>query len=116
MTKIEIGMMVAFIVAMVLSGWKLYAFMPKKALKDDDTNMDATQELTTMMYDCIAEGTLEEEMLLEAIKAHPKFDKEHFWRFNQNRLRQLLNAHYIVHPEHSNIMDIHQHLTQSELK
>ena len=110
MTNIEIGMMVAFILAVGLSGWKLYAFMPNKPLVDDDTNQDSTQTLKQIMYESISEGVLEEESLVEQMKNHPLFEKEHFWRFNLNRLRQLLASHYIEHPEHQSIHHIHQHL------
>ncbi len=110
MTNIEIGMMVAFILGVGLSGWKLYAFMPSKPLVDDDTNQDSTQTLKQIMYESISKGALEEEDLVEEMKSHPLFEKEHFWRFNLNRLRQLLGSHYIEHPEHQNIHHIHQHL------
>jgi len=110
MTNIEIGMMVAFVLALGFSGWKLYAFMPNKPLADDDTNTDATQELNTIMYEVIHNGALEEEHLLEQMKAHPKFDAKHFWRFNHNRLKQLLQHHFIDHPHHNSIQDIHHHL------
>ena len=110
MTNIEIGMMVAFILALGFSGWKLYAFMPKEPLKDDDTNTTATLELKTVMYKHIEKGVVEEELLLVEIQADPEFDQEHFWRFNLNRLRQLLQSHYIENPQHQDIKDIHQHL------
>jgi len=112
MTNIEIGMMVAFILALGFSGWKLYAFMPNEPLADDDTNADATQELNIIMYEVIHNGALEEEHVLEQMKAHPKFDAEHFWRFNHNRLKQLLQHHFIEYPHHKHIQDIHNHLTK----
>jgi len=110
LTNVEIGMMVAFILALLFSGWKLYAFMPKKPLKDDDTNADATYELKTLMYKHIKNGVVEEELLLVEMQADPDFDKEHFWRFNLNRLRQLLQSHYIDHPEHQDIHEVHTYL------
>ena len=110
MTNIEIGMMVAFILALVFSGWKLYAFMPKEPLKDDDTNSTATYELKMMMYKHIKNGVLEEELLLVEMQNDPEFDKEHFWRFNLNRLRQLLQSHYIENPDHQDLKEIHTHL------
>jgi len=109
-TNIEIGMMVAFILALVFSGWKLYAFMPKEPLKDDDTNSTATYELKMMMYKHIKNGVLEEELLLVEMQNDPEFDKEHFWRFNLNRLRQLLQSHYIENPDHQDLKEIHTHL------
>ena len=104
------GMMVAFILALGFSGWKLYAFMPKEVLKDDDTNKVATQELKSIMYKHIKNGVEEEELLLATIQTDPTFDKEHFWRFNLNRLRQLLQSHYIEHPKDRTIKDIYNRL------
>lgn len=116
MTTLEITMMVAFMLALGLSLWKLYAFMPNKPLADDDTNKNATQELKEIMYDVIHAGSLDEEDILEQMKAHPRFDAEHFWRFNHNRLKQLLQSHFIEHPHHSKIEDIHQDLNKREDK
>ena len=110
MTTVEIGMMVAFVLALGFSGWKLYAFMPNKPLEDDDTNHFSTQELKNMMYDVIGDGTLDEEGILTQMKEHPQVDPKHFWRFNQNRLKQLLNSHYIENPHHESIEHIHTHL------
>lgn len=109
---IEIGMMVAFVLAVGLSGWKLYAFMPNKPLKDDDTNAASTQRLKEIMYEVIADGTTEEESIVEKMREHKKFDAEHFWRFNLNRLRQLLNSHYLEHPQHQNTQHIYEHLKE----
>ena len=106
MTTIEIAMMVAFVLALGFSLAKLYAFMPKKPLKDDDTNPEATQELMEIMYRVIATGVTTEEALLEQMKDHPNFDEKHFWRFNHNRLKKLLEKHYIMHPEHHSIKEI----------
>ena len=106
MTTIEIGMMVAFVLALGFSGAKLYAFMPKKPLKDDDTNPQATQELMNLMYCVIATEVTTEEALLQAMKIHPDFDTEHFWRFNHNRLKKLIEKHYLTHPEHRSLQDI----------
>ena len=112
MTNIEIGMMVAFVSALGLSGWKLYAFMPNKPLKDDDTNAESTQTLKEIMYEVIAKGVTEEEDIVEKMREHSRFDDKHFWRFNLNRLRQLLNSHYIEHPEHQNTQHIQEHLKE----
>lgn len=110
MSTLEIGMMVAFLLALGLSMWKLYAFMPNTPLEDDDTNPQATKTLKKIMYEVIATGEEREEKIVEMMKEHPHFDKEHFWRFNLNRFRQLLNTHYSEYPDHQNIQDIHHHL------
>ena len=106
MTSVEIAMMVAFIISLFFSAWKLYAFMPKEPLKDDDTNPNATQELMTLMYRVIHLGATTEADIFEAMTRDPSFDKKHFWRFNPNRLKQLLQGHYLNHPEHHTIDDI----------
>ena len=106
MTTIETVMMVAFILALVFSGWKLYAFMPNKPLKDDDTTEHAVEELKSIMYEVIRTGELEEETIVARMKDHPKFDREHFWRFNHNRLKQLLERHYLENPHHKRIEHI----------
>ncbi|MCJ7764980.1 MAG: hypothetical protein MUP09_03470 [Thiovulaceae bacterium] len=114
MTTVEIIMMVAFVLALVLSGWKLYTFMPTRALKDDDTTPDSKEKLKKIMYEVIREGAVEEDILFDKMKEHPHFDKKHFWRFNQNRLRQLLKDHYLEYPGHQNIRHIHHHLKKEE--
>jgi len=116
MSGIEIGMMVAFVLALGFSAWKLYAFMPNKPLADDDTNTDATHTLKEIMYEVIGAGHIEEETIVTKMQEHPRFDAEHFWRFNLNRLRQLLNSHYIEHPEHEHPGDIHEHLKKNAEK
>ena len=114
MTTIETVMMAAFILALVFSGWKLYAFMPNKPLKDDDTTAVSIEELKTIMYDAIYAGEFDEENILTRMKEHPKFDHDHFWRFNHNRLKQLLNSHFIENPHHKNIEHIYHDLQKED--
>ena len=114
MTNIEIGMMVAFILALGFSGWKLYVFMPSEPLEDDDMNKVSTQALKTMMYDVIAKGTFEKEAIVKKMQSHSMFEQKHFWRFNLNRLNQLLNSHYIEYPHHNSVKDIHKHLNKTD--
>lgn len=116
MTIVEIGMMVAFIVALLLSGWKLYAFMPNKPLEDDDTTAASIEALKTIMYDVIKDGELQEEQILEKMRAHPGFNQEHFWRFNHNRLKQLLNGHFLDNPHHDTIEHIYHDLNKDDHK
>jgi len=110
--EIETLMMIAFAVALVLSIWKLYAFFPKKQLKDDDTTPESVNELTTLMVQCIIDGhnedgVLTHEELYLRITTHEKFNSKHFWRFNQNRLNHLLNSYYIMNPHLESILDIY---------
>lgn len=112
MTTVEIAMVVTFILALGLSGWKLYAFMPNKPLDDDDTDATSVQTLKTIMYDVISNGELDEQRIFTKMKEHPEFNHEHFWRFNHNRLRQLLNAHFLDFPHHETIEHIYKHLNE----
>lgn len=95
---IEIIMMIAFILALLLSFWKLYMFMPNKVLDDDDQNEASVQELQEIMHKhilSIEEEQLNEKSLYSAIISDEHFDQKHFWRFNENRLRQLLVLDYL---------------------
>ena len=82
-------MFAAFIAALALSAWKVYLFLPSKPLHDDDTTAASVQLLERIMLECnndkMSEAELFEKMLL-----HPEFDPQHFWRFNLNRLRHLI--------------------------
>jgi len=89
--KLETIMMIAFILGLILMMWKLYVFIPTKPLKDDDRTPEATQKLEEIMVACIKAGDTDIKKLFLAMQAHEKFDKEHFWRFNENRLRHLLD-------------------------
>ena len=94
---IETIMIIAFAVALIISIWKIYVFLPKKQLEDDDTTKEATEKLTDITIRSIIEGhekngSMTHKELFEHISSHKDFDKEHFWRFNQNRLNQLCEA------------------------
>ncbi|WP_297441341.1 hypothetical protein [Sulfurimonas sp.] len=105
-------MMLVFVIGMALSFWKLYAFMPNKHLKDDDTTQESQNELIDLILHVIKEsdGELNEKELHDKVKGHENFDIEHFWRFNENKLRQLLNIHYLKHPHTQSIKDVHKDL------
>ncbi len=109
-------MMVAFILALGFSGWKLYAFMPNKPLEDDDTTTTSIDELKSIMYEVIHAGELEEESIVTKMKEHPNFNHEHYWRFNHNRLKKLLEHHFLENPHHQNIKHIHQDLQKASPK
>jgi len=109
---IETIMVIAFIVALIISVWKIYVFLPKKQLEDDDTTREATEKLTDITIRSIVEGheekgSLTHSELFERISSHKDFDKEHFWRFNQNRLNQLLRSYHLHHPHTSSLEDIY---------
>ncbi|MDA7817829.1 hypothetical protein N9A28_06530 [Sulfurimonas sp.] len=86
--------------------------MPNKELIDDDRTKNSQKELMKLILHVIknSDGNLSEKELFEEIKNNDDFDKEHYWRFNQNRLNQLLNSYYLENPYTSSIMDIYQDL------
>ena len=105
-------MMVAFVVVLVLSIWKMYPFLVNKTLEDDDTGEDAHEELVQHMHKILqeCEHTPDTKELYEKMIQHKEFDKEKFWRFNQNKLHQLLNKHFAKYQHLNSIEDIHKEI------
>ena len=103
-------MMIFFIIALVASIWKIYAFLPNKALEDDDTTDDVQTKLLLLMLKVIKEneGNLTNEELFFKIQENEEFDSEVFWRFNHNKLNQILSKYYIQNPNASSILDIYK--------
>ncbi len=91
---ISTWMMIFFILFVVIGMWKVYAFLPNKALADDDTTKEAQEKLEAIILKIIKSknDNLSRDELFELVKNDKDFDKEHFWRFNKNRLNQLLNT------------------------
>ena len=111
--SIETMMMIAFLTAVALSVWKLYKFLPTKPLPDDDSDEASKEELTHLMLQVIDEKhthehPLDEKTLFEYIVSHELFDKTHFWRFNPNKLNQLLRRYYLKNPETGSIPAIYR--------
>jgi len=102
---IQTIMMVFFILFLAMSIWKIYAFLPNEELADDDTTEASQEELTTLMLSVIKQnkGELSSSELFKKMTDDSDFDTKHFWRFNQNRLNQLLTHYYL---ENSNIQSI----------
>ena len=102
-------MLFFFIVSLVISIWKIYAFLPNKELVDDDTTKESTYELIEIMLRTIElyKGDIDKYALFEKMKDDVKFDKEHYWHFNQNRLNQLLNLYYIENKDADSIKSIY---------
>ena len=94
-------MMVFFIISLVVSMWKVYAFLPNKELADDDTTKESQDELINIMLDSIkkSENSLTISELFKTMKEDENFDEKHYWRFNENKLKQLLQHYYILHKE-----------------
>jgi hypothetical protein len=101
-------MMIAFVIAMVLSMWKMYPFLVNKTLEDDDTGEDSYEYLVAHMYKVLKQSnTVPSVKELHIIMIeHEEFDKKKFWRFNQNKLQQLLHRHYNDNPHLNSIEDI----------
>ncbi|MEA1954987.1 MAG: hypothetical protein U9N02_00660 [Campylobacterota bacterium] len=102
-------MMISFIILLIVSIWKIYAFLPNKELKDDDTTQDSHNELINLMIKVIKEnnGDLEAGILYIKMLEDENFDSKHFWRFNHNRLNQLLNKYYVENEDINSIKDIY---------
>lgn len=99
MSVIEWGMLGAFVVALGLSSWKMVAFLPSKPLADDDTTTESVELLEKILIETDRETpSLDDESLYRAMMRHPLFDSKHFWRFNENRLHQLIEGYRFKDP------------------
>ncbi len=87
-------MMIFFVILLSVSMYKVYAFLPNKALKDDDKTKESQEELEAIILKIIKSknNDLTRTELFELVKNDEDFDKEHFWRFNLNRLNHLLET------------------------
>jgi len=99
--SVENLMMFFFIVALVISIWKIYVFLPTKPLEDDDTTKEATDELINLLhvsikYLCSKNKALNSEAIFTTMINQPLFDSTKFWRFNQNRLNQLIQKELLL--------------------
>jgi len=103
-------MMIFFIIALVISIWKIYAFLPNKELEDDDTTDHVQAKLLRLMLKVIKEnkGKLTNEELFFKMQEDEDFNSEIFWRFNHNKLNQLLNKYYIQNQNTSSILEIYK--------
>ncbi len=110
--SLKTWMMIAFVIFMVLGIWKIYTFLPTKQLADDDRNEESEYELTALMLHVIKkhEGKLTPKELFFAIQEDEGFKSELFWRFNHNRLNQLLQKHYMKNKTTNSIETIYKEL------
>jgi hypothetical protein len=46
------------------------------------------------------------------VKEDESFDSEHFWRFNQNKLKQILNRYYLENKDVSSLEDLYKFLNR----
>ncbi|OIP56835.1 MAG: hypothetical protein AUK54_01530 [Helicobacteraceae bacterium CG2_30_36_10] len=102
-------MMIFFIILLVISIWKIYAFLPNRQLADDDTTKESQEELMRLILNVIkrCEGNLSTNELFKKVTDDESFDAKHYWRFNHNRLNQLLNKYYAQNPHAKSIKDIY---------
>ena len=86
-------MMIFFILSFIISMWKIYPFLQTRTLNDDDTTPEAQEELLKIISKHLDKNIndINTKDLLEKIQTDEDFDKEHFWRFNENKLKQILN-------------------------
>ena len=103
-------MMVAFVAFMIAGIWKIYAFLPTKQLADDDKTAESEHEIVKLMLNVIKknEGKIDSKELFIKMQEDENFDSKLFWRFNHNRLNQLLSKYYILNPKCSSIKDIYK--------
>ena len=81
-----------FVLFLIISIWKIWAFLPNKQLEDDDRTPEAEAKLRSIL-DAVLHESKEEisnEEIFESMKQHKDFDSKLFWRFNRNRLNHLL--------------------------
>jgi hypothetical protein len=107
--SISTWMMIFFIIALALSMYKVYAFMPNKVLSDDDTTQEAQDQLTSIMVKTIKsrDKDISVDELYVYMVENDDFDKERYWRFNKNKLNKLLESYYIKNPHAKSIADIY---------
>lgn len=102
-------MMIFFILLLVISIWKIYAFLPNKQLLDDDTTKESQEQLHNLMIKVIKQNgeDLDNKRLFELMLKNKDFNREKFWRFNQNRLNNLLSNYFLQHSNIKSIKDIY---------
>jgi len=93
---IQMLMLIFFLLFLILSVLKIWAFLPNKQLEDDDRTPEAEAKLKSILESILQENTekLSAKDIFQRMKAHEEFDSKLFWRFNLNRLNHLLKDHY----------------------
>lgn len=112
--KLSTWMMLFFILFMILGIWKIYKFLPNKTLEDDDTTEESHEELIGIIHAVLQESeqTPTHTELFHHVTHHKHFNKKHFWRFNQNKLNQLLNKHFAKYPHLRTMEDFHKEVKE----
>ena len=103
-------MMIFFIILVAVSFYKIRQFLHQEQLADDDTTQESHNDLEYLMLKVINNnnGDLTNTTLFEKMIEDEDFESQRFWRFNHNRLNQLLNKYYTKNPDAQSIMDIYE--------
>jgi hypothetical protein len=94
--NLETIMMVAFVVAVALSVYKVYVIFEKQGSDGVDMNT-IENEIIEIIYAILQQKKLSQQELFEAIQKHEKFDNERYKNFNLNRYNQILYRLYMKH-------------------
>ena len=99
-----------FILLLAVSFYKIRQFIPLEQLDDDDTTDESQNDLEHLMLKVIKNnnGNLTNISLFEKMLEDDDFESQRFWRFNHNKLNQLLNRYYIKNPDAQSIMEIYE--------
>jgi len=93
-------MMAAFAGGLVLTLYKVYLFLPQKPLADDDTTSESVELLERILVETDRNNpSLSDGELYLKMTEHPEFDAKHFWRFNENRVRHLVEHYRFKNPD-----------------
>lgn len=111
--NIETTMMIFFVIALIVSMYKLYVFLPNRTLPDDDQTKEATDRLISIMIRSIhlnyeLTQTASTTSIYDSMIHDSEFNHEHFWRFNQNRLNHLIENYHLKFNT-STIEEIYHH-------
>ena len=96
MDSLQITMMSFFLLLVTLSIFKLRYFLRVETLSDDDRTPESVLILYAYIKEVLDDNhELTRKELFERVCNLEQFDKEHFWRFNENRLNHLIDDYYI---------------------
>jgi len=103
-------MLIFFLLLLAVSIWKISAFLPNKPLADDDTAKESNEELLYLILKVIREsnGKIGSYELFKQVQEDEDFDSKRFWRFNQNRVNQLLKSYYLQNEGINSTEDIYE--------
>lgn len=97
-----------FVLLFSVSMWKFKAFFSTQILEDDDRTAEAEAKLSELVqsgfitaYQQKGEG-LTLSQLFDIVTHQSRFDTTHFWRFNHNRLRKMVQ---LLHEKHQTTSD-----------